>query len=61
MTLLSPKEVYHFKKMLLDHGNARGIQKVNISHKELESLIDEYESALNSLKDSVKSENKSNL
>ena len=56
MTLLAPKEVYHFKKMLKDHGNSSGAHKLSISSKELEPLVDEYEIALISLKDSVRSE-----
>ena len=56
LTLLVSKEVYHFKKMLKDYGNSSGAHNLSISSKELEPLVDEYEIALISLKDSVKNE-----
>ena len=57
LTILASKEVYHFKKMLGEHGNAKKIQKIKISTEEFEPLVDEYENALSSLKDSIKNEN----
>ena len=42
--------------MLQDHGNSSGAHKLSISSKELVLLVDEYEIALMSLKDSIKYE-----
>ena len=55
ITILSRKEVYHFKKVT-QLGNRPTMEKITFSKEELEPLMDEYENALESLKEAIDSE-----
>ncbi|XP_065056118.1 ATP-dependent RNA helicase DDX51-like [Rhopilema esculentum] len=57
LTLLSSKEVFHFKKMAMDSSRKSSVQKLVVPKNDLEPLMADYQNALASLKDLVKTEN----
>eukprot|EP00794_Sanderia_malayensis_P011134 gene11134-12305_t len=55
LTILYPKEVFHFKK-IIRNGKRTTLQKVNMTNEDFEPFIGGYEEALTSLKDSIETE-----